>query len=182
MNKINTPEQILAANKANIETMMNLANSVFARVERLAALNLNTARAMMEDTVATTKTLMAMKNPQDVVGLQSSLAQPMIDRSMSYGRSVYEIMSEGQQEMSKLVEAQIAELNKNFSAALDQAAKTAPAGSETVFAAIKSVVAASNSAYENVSKAAKQMAETAEGNMTAATEATVKAVTGKKAA
>ena len=40
----------------------------------------------------------------------------------------------------------------------------------------KSAIAAANSAYDSVSKAAKQVAEIAEANVAAATNATVKAV------
>ncbi|MBL8452582.1 MAG: phasin family protein, partial [Zoogloea sp.] len=34
-----TPEQIVAANKANVETLLTLANTAFASAERIAALN-----------------------------------------------------------------------------------------------------------------------------------------------
>jgi adenine-specific DNA methylase len=89
---------------------------------------------------------------------------------------VYEIASQSQEEFSKLFEAQIAELNKNLATALDKAAKSAPAGSDVAVAAVKSAIAAANSAYDSVSKAAKQVAEIAEANVAAATNATVKAV------
>ena len=182
MNNIMTPEQFAAASKANVETLVSLANSSVARAERLAALNLNTARAVLEDSVASAKTLMAVKNPQELNGLQATLVQPIVDKAMAYSRSVYEIVSEGQQELVKLFETQIAELNKSFAAALDQASKSAPAGTESVFTAIKSAIAANNSAYENVSKTVKQLAETAESKLTEVTTKAVKAVSAKKAA
>ena len=182
MSKFATPEQFSAVAKANIETLIALANSNVARVERLSALNINTARAALEDGVAATKTLLAVKNPQDIAGLQASLAQPMMDKAVAYARSVYEIAAEAQQEVAKLFEAQVAELNKNVNSALEQAAKAAPAGSEPVFAAIKSSMEAANSLYDNASKAVKQASEVAEANIAAATEATVKAVSSKKAA
>lgn len=182
MTKFIAPEQFVAANKANVETVLKLANSAIARAERLAALNLNTARSVLEDSVANTKTLLAVKNPQDVATLQAALAQPAVEKSVAYARSVYEIVAEGQQEVAKLFEEQIAELNKTVAAALDQAAKSAPAGTEGLFAAVKSAIAAGNSAYDNISKAAKQMTDVAEANVASATEATVKAVSAKKAA
>ncbi len=181
MTKFATPEQFAAANKANIEAVLAQANAAFAKAERLAALNLNTARSVMEDGVANTKALMAVKDPQDLIKLQSSLAQPMVDKAVAYARSVYEIAAEGQEEVTKFVEGQIAEMNKLFAAAIDQAAKSAPAGSEPAFAAVKQAMAAANSAYDSMSKAAKEAAATAEANMTAATKTAVKAVSTKKA-
>lgn len=180
MTKFTTPEQIVAANKANIETLMTLVNSAVARAERLAALNLNTVRSVLEDGAVNAKSLMAVKNPQDLAGLQAELTQPIVEKAVAYARSVNEIVAEGQQEVAKLFETQVAELNKTFATALEQAAKSAPAGSEAAFAAVKSAMETANSAYENVSKTVKQLAQTAEGNLSAAAEATVKAVTGKK--
>ncbi len=181
MTKFATPEQFAAANKANIEAVLSQANAAFSKAERLAALNLNTARSVMEDGVANTKALMAVKDPQDLIKLQSTLAQPMVDKAVAYARSVYEIAAEGQNEVAKFVESQIAEMNKLFAAAIDQAAKSAPAGSEPAFAAVKQAMAAANSAYDSMSKAAKEAAATAEANMTAATNSAVKAVSAKKA-
>lgn len=182
MTQFIAPEQFVAASKANVETLTNLANSQVARAERLASLNLNTARAVVEDAVAGIKTVLAVKNPQELIDLQSSLAQPLVDKSVAYARSVYDIVSEGQQEIAKLIETQIAELNKAFNTAIEQAAKAAPAGSEGVFTAIKSAVAASNSAYDEFAKATKQLTAAAEANFAAANQATVKAISVKKAA
>ena len=75
-----------------------------------------------------------------------------------------------------MVEAQLTEANKNVAEALDKAAKSAPAGSDVAVAAVKQAIAAANSAYDSMTKAAKQVAEIAEANVTAATNATVKAV------
>lgn len=172
-----TPEQFAATNKANIETLLTLANSTFASAERFAALNLNTARSILEDSIANAKSLLGAKDVQELLSLQSALAQPLVEKAVAYNRSVYEIASQSQEEVSKLVEAQIAELNKNLAVALDKAAKSAPAGSDVAVAAVKSALAAANSAYDSVSKAAKQVAEIAEANVAAATNATVKAVT-----
>ncbi len=171
-----SPEQFAATNKANIESLLSLANSAFASAERLAALNLNTARTLLEDAMANTKTLLSAKDVQELVALQTAMAQPLVEKAVAYNRSVYEIASQSQEEASKLIEAQIADLNKALAAALDKAAKSAPAGSDVAVAAVKSAIAAANSAYDSVSKAAKQVAEIAEANVAAATSATVKAV------
>ena len=171
-----TPENFAAANKAGIETLLSFANAAFAGVERLAALNLNTARTLLEDSVANAKTTMAIKDLQDFVALQSNLAQPAVEKAVAYAKSVYQIAAQSQEEFSKLFEGQVAEINKAGAEALDKAAKSAPAGSDVAVAAVKSAIAAANSAYDSVTKAAKQVAEIAEANVAAATSATVKAV------
>ena len=104
MSNFVTPEQFAAANKTNIETLLTLANTAFASAERLAALNLNTARSLLEDGVANTKALLAAKDVQELVNLQVSLAQPIVEKAVAYARSVYEISSQSQEEMSKVFE------------------------------------------------------------------------------
>jgi phasin family protein len=176
MSNFVTPEQFAAANKANVETLLTLANTAFASAERLAALNLNTARALLEDGVANTKALLAVKDVQELVAMQASLAQPIVEKAVAYARSVYEIATQSQEELSKVFESQFSEINKNVATALDKAAKNAPAGSDVAVAAVKQAIAAANSAYDSMTKAAKQVAEIAEANVAAATSATVKAV------
>jgi phasin family protein len=176
MTTFTTPEQFAAANKASIETLQTLASNVFANVERLTALNLNTARSVLEDGVANTKALLAVKDVKDLTALQAALAQPLVEKAVSYARNVYAITSQSQEEASKLLEGQVAELNKGVASALDKAAKSAPAGSEAAVTAVKSALAAATSAYDSMTKAAKQVSELAEANVTAATDATVKAV------
>ncbi|HMM54148.1 MAG TPA: phasin family protein [Candidatus Desulfobacillus sp.] len=171
-----TPEQLASANKANIETLLTLANTAFASAERLAALNLNAAREVLEDGMNNTKALFGAKDLQEAISLQATLAQPTMEKAVAYSRSVYEISAQTQEEFSKLVEAQFAEMNKNVASTLDKAAKSAPAGSDVAVAAVKSAIAAANSAYDTMSKAARQVAEIAEANVAAATNATVKAV------
>lgn len=171
-----TPEQFTAANKANVEVLLSIANTSFASAERLAALNLNTARTLLDESISNTKSLLSAKDVQELMSLQSSLAQPLVEKIVAYNRSIYEIASQSQEEISKLFESQIAEVNKSLTSTLDKAAKSAPAGSDVAVAAVKSAIAAANSAYDSVSKAAKQVAEIAEANVAAATNATVKAV------
>jgi len=171
-----TPEQLAAATKANVDAMLNIANTTFASAERLFALNLNTARAVLEDSVSNAKAVMSSKDPQALMSLQVSLAQPMVEKAVAYSRNVWEIMTQTQEELSTVAEAQLSEINRRIAAALDKAAQSAPGGSDVAVTAVKSAIAAANSAYDNMNKAAKQVAEMAEANVAAATSATVKAV------
>ena len=179
MTKFNAPEQLVAAGKAQLDQLQSSAEAAIARSERLAALNLETARAVLAEGAANSKALLDAKDPQELIKLQSALAQPMVDKAVAYARGAYQIASEGQSEASKLFETQVAELNQSLASALEQAQKSAPAGSEPAFEAAKSMMAAANNAYDAMSKAAKQAAETAEASIAAATDAAVKAVGGK---
>jgi phasin family protein len=177
-----TPEQFAAANKAAVDAMLSLANTALANAERFAALNLNTARSMLEDGVANTKAILGAKDPQEAMAVQASLAQPNIEKAVAYSRSLSEITTQTKEDVAKLLEGQFGDFQKQVAGLLDQATKSAPAGSDVAVAAVKSAIAAATSAFDNMNKAAKQVADIAEANVTAATNATVKAVStvGKK--
>ena len=178
----NTPEQFAAANKASVDALLTLANTALASAERIAALNLNTARSMLEDGVANAKAMLGAKDAQEFFALQASLAQPGLEKAVAYTRSVYEITAQSKEEMSKLLEAQFAEFQKQTLALLEKATKNAPAGSEVAVSAVKSAIAAATSAFDSMNKAARQVADIAEANVAAATNATVKAVGATAAA
>src|SRR3954465_12938962 len=166
-----TPEQVSASGKAGVESLIGLANAQFAAYERLWALNLNATKTVFEDSVNYARAVLGAKDVQEVVNLSASAAQPAIEKALAYSRKVYEVSSQTQGELTKLVEAQAAEVNRNMSALLDKFAKNAPAGSDVAVMAVKSALAAANTAYDSFSKVAKQANEIAEANLTAAANA-----------
>jgi phasin family protein len=179
-----TPEQVVAANKANVEALIGLANTNFAAYEKLAALNFNATKAAFEDAVAHTKSLINARDAQEVFNLNVAAAQPALEKVIAYGRSVYDLATQTQGELTRFVESQAGEYNKNVVSALDKVTKNAPAGSDVAVAAVKSALAAANSAYDSMTKVAKQATEIAEANFNAASTAVTKElkVAGKKAA
>lgn len=177
-----TPEQFAAANKAGMEALFTVATAQFAAFERLSALNFNTTKAAFEDGVSQAKALLSVKDPQELVNLTAAAAQPSLEKAIAYSRNVYEVATQTQAEVSKLAETQAAELNKTIVTLLDKLSKNAPAGSDVAVAAVKSAMAAANSAYDSLNKVVKQATELAEANVNAATSRVVKEVSKKKAA
>ena len=178
---INT-EQFAAANKAAVDSLLSVANTALASAERIATLNLEATRSAIEESASNAKALMGAKDVQEALKIQAELAKPNVDKAVAYSKSVYEISTETQEQFTKMVEAQFGDFQKTIAGMLDQATKSAPAGSETAVAAVKSAFAAANSAFENMRKSAQQMTEMAQTNMAAATSATTKAAkkaTGK---
>lgn len=171
---INT-EQFAAANKAAVDSLLSVANTALASAERIANLNLETARAAFEDSAANTKALLGAKDVQEAISIQASLAQPNIDKAVAYGRSVAEISTQTQEELAKLVEAQFGDFQKSVAGMLEKAAKSAPAGSDVAVAAVQSAIAAATSAFDNMRKSAQQVTALAQNNIAAATSATAKA-------
>ena len=177
-----TPEQIQAAGKANVETMLSFAAMQFAAIEKFATLNANAVKTAFEDSLSNTRALVGAKDVQEFGTLQNTLATPAIEKAIAYSKSVYEVATETNAELSKMAEQRVAEWNENFSTLLDKAVKNAPAGSDVAVAAVKSMIAAANSAYDNMTKVAKQATEIAEANVNAASETVRGLAKAKKSA
>lgn len=171
-----TPDYFATSNKAAIDSMLSLANTALASAERIASLNLNTVRSVLDDGVSSAKALLEAKTPQEAAAIQADLAKPGVEKAVAYSRSVYEISAQAQEDLGKTLEAQYADFQKQVAALLEHATKSAPAGSDVAVTAIRSAIGAANSAFENLSKAAKQVKDITEANVAAATNATVKAV------
>ena len=165
-----TPEQFAAANKATVDSLLSVANTALASAERIAALNLNTARSALEDTASGVQTVLSAKDPQAALAAQKSLAQPAVDKAVAYGKSVFEITSQTQQELAKMVEAQFSDFQKSIAGMVEMAAKSAPAGSEGAVAAIQNAIAAANSAFGNMNAVTKQFTDAAQANIAAMTK------------
>jgi phasin family protein len=176
---VNT-EKFVAANKAAVDSLLSVANTALASAERIAALNLNTARAALEDTVSGVQAIAGAKSPQDIASVATALTQPAIEKATAYARSVYEITSQSQGELTKMIEAQFGDFQKTIAGLVEQAAKSAPAGSETALAAVQSAMAAATSAFGNMNAVAKQFAEQAQTNVAAATKAVTAAAKKSK--
>jgi phasin family protein len=170
-----TPEQIVAANKANIETLFGLTNKAFEGVEKLVELNLQVAKTALGEAAENTQALLAVKDAQELLALQTSLLQPSAEKAAAYSRHLYDIATATGAEVTKTAETQFSELQSKFMSAVDSAVKNAPAGTENAVTLVKSAITAANNAYESVHKAAKQAADIAEANFTAVTNTAVKA-------
>lgn len=158
------PEQLVALNKANLEIAMKFAGVAIQGAERMMELQLKAAKNAFTDSVESAKAIAGAKDLQELAALRDTLAQPTIEKATAYAKSVYDVTASTQAEFSKLVEEQVADFNKQVVTALDRMVKNAPAGSEVGIATLKSAIAAVNSAYDNLSKVAKQFAEVTHSN------------------
>jgi len=174
----------VVANKAAVDILLAVANTALASAERLAALNLEIARSDLEDAAYNAKALLGAKGLKEAVVIQTSLAQSGVEKTAAYGKYVYEIFAQMQEQLSKMVEDQFHHFQMNVVSMMEKDAKSVPAGSEVAVAAVRSAITAASSTFDNMRKAALQVSDLAQNNIAAATTATVKSAkkaTGKSA-
>jgi phasin family protein len=178
------PEKLIALNKSNVEAAVSIANIWLDGAERLTEVQFSAAKAAVADAAKNAKILASVKDAQGLTGLQSDLVAPSVEKLVTFSRSVYEIAAQTQSELAQVVEERVTEFNKGVIATLEQVAKSAPTGvgADAAVAAMKSAVAAASSAYDTMSKAAKQVADITDANVTAITSKAVAAQKKSKAA
>ncbi len=169
------PQQVLNSQKAAIDSLVAFQGTVFTGFEKLVDLNLKVIKATLDEVSQTSQKVTSVKDAQDAAALTQSLVQPGAEKAMAYSKHVYDIVSAVQAELSKLSESHVAEGQKHVNDAIEQFTKNAPAGSESAVAMLKSSLAQATSAYDSMTKAAKQAAEVAEKNLSAAANASFKA-------
>ncbi len=170
-----TVEQVLASQKANIETLLGLTSKAFEGVEKIVELNLTASKAALAESSEHAKALLSVKDAQELMALQTAMFQPLAEKTAAYSRHLYDIASGSTSEFSKTVENQAADAQKKFMGLVDNAAKNAPAGSEAAVAVMKNAVAAANNALESVQKAVKQATDVAQSNFNAVAASAVDA-------
>ncbi len=170
-----TAEQVMASHKANVETLFGLTTKAFEGVEKLVELNVTASRAALEEVSNHTKSVLSVKDAQELLALQAGLLQPLAEKTAAYSRHLYDIATGTSSEFTKAFEGQAAEAQAKFMGAVDNVAKNAPAGSEAAVAVMKGAVAAANNAFESVQKAVKQASDVAEANFNAAASTAVNA-------
>ena len=170
-----TVEQIVSAQKSNVETLFGLTGKAFEGIEKLIELNMQVAKTAMGEAAATTQAVLSVKDAQELMTLQTSLLQPAAEKAAAYSRHLYDIAASTGAEVTKVAEATAADAQTKFMSVVDSAVKNAPAGTENAVALVKSAVAAANNAFEGVQKAVKQATDVAEANFQAVSAQATKA-------
>ncbi len=170
-----SPDKIAASSKSGVEAILGFAQTQFEALEKIAQLNIESAKEAMVDGAEHVKTLLDAKDPQDLMKLNAAYAQPSLAKAVSYSKSVYDVATSTQAHVTKMIESQAAEMNRTMVSMLDTIAKNSPAGGEAAMGAVKTAMAAMNTAYDSLTRVAKQAAEVVDVNFANAATAAKKA-------
>jgi phasin family protein len=158
-------EQLPALQAANLDPLFGLTNKTLAGLQKLVELNLQTMNATLAETQDNIQKAFAAKDLQELLALQASLLQPATEKAQAYGRQLVEITSTTRAEFAKVAEAQYEANKRKMQELIDNATKSAPAGSEAAVTAWQSAVSAATSLCDTMQQTAKQAIEVAESNM-----------------
>jgi phasin family protein len=163
-----TPEQIAAAQKANLETLSGLTNQALKSIEKLVELNMHIAKQSLGDSMSSAKKALEIKDVQQLLAHQAEAVQPMAEKIMAYSRHLYELAHETQASFTKSAEQEFQAGQKKITALVEDWTKNAPAGSDAAVNAMKQAIASANNVFETSQKAVKHAVEVAQTNLSTA--------------
>jgi len=178
----NPTEQFAEINKTNVAQATKFAALSLENAEKFVKFNLGAAKTVFAQSVEGAQAVASVKDVQDLIELRTKLAETGVQAAVGYSRHLYELATEAQAEYSALAEESFGVYSKGFSAWVDNASKSAPAGSDAAVNAFKSTIAATTAAFDQFQKASKQVASIADANVRAATAQATKVAKGKRGA
>lgn len=159
-------DQLSAAARNNLDSQLALNAILFSKtfenIEKLVDLNLNVAKASLEESRACMTQFAAAKDPHEFFSLASAQAQPTTDKAFAYAHHVVNIASAAQADLTKAAHAKFAEMSNTVTELVDDASKNAPAGSENIVAMLKSTIVNTNAGFEKLSKTAQHTVDAME--------------------
>jgi phasin family protein len=171
-----TPEQIVAAQKANLETLSGLTKQALQSIEKLVELNLYIAKQSLSDSMNSAKKALEIKDIQQLLAHQAEAVQPMAEKMMAYSRHLYELAHETQNSFTQSAEKEFQLGQKKMNSLVQEWTTYAPAGSDDATQAMKQAIATANNVFETSQKAVKHAVEVAQTNLNSGTEAALKTV------
>jgi len=154
------PEQFANATKAlfefQLETFNTLTSKAVQGVEQVVALNLATAKAQMEEQLATGKELSQSSDPKAAMSLAAAKVQPGVAGAAAYNEQLGAIIAEIREEFSRAADAHMTEAKSTLSALIYDVTKNVRPGSENAVQIVKTAIDNASAGYEQVTKATKQ--------------------------
>lgn len=175
-------ESIVAAQRALLETAHNVGLKSIEGAAKLFELNLQAVRATIGETTEQFKSLLEADAAARLTDKSlTALPQASGEKLASYTKQAYDIVAATNGEIAELLQKHVEDTQELAVAAFDNAAKNAPAGSESLFAAARTSFGAARSAYTQAVSASKKLTEMAEQNVATVAKAGARVASVKPA-
>lgn len=169
-----TPEQIVTAQKANLETLSGLTKQALQSIEKLVELNLYIAKQSLSDSMDSAKKALEVKDIQQLLAHQAEAVRPIVEKIMAYSRHLNELAHETQNSFTQSAEKEFQAGQRKMNSLVQDWTKYAPAGSDDAAQAMKQAIATANNVFETSQKAVNHAVEVAQNNLSGATNTVLK--------
>ncbi len=168
------PEQFASATKALFEFQLMTFNALTSKavqgVEQVVALNVNTAKSGLADSVAAGKEISQAKDPHAALSAAAAQVKPGVAGVAAYNQQLGDIIKDIQAEFTRAAETHMAEAKSNLSALIYDVTKNVRPGSENAVAIVKTAIDNAFNGYEQVTKATQQAVQAVEAQIAKAVQ------------
>lgn len=154
-----TPEDLMKMQSEMASAASAAAMKTLEGFRKLTEVNMQAARASLEQSADQINALLAAKDVNTLTSLVTSFAQPSADKFTNYARAVYAVTSETNADLAKMVQDQVARVNAQLAASIEDLARNAPSGSEGAVAFIRQALSTANASYDQFNDQMKKMVE-----------------------
>ncbi len=154
-------EQFSELQRKNMETGIKLAKISIDSSQRIVALQVEVAKQLLQDSIENAKALVAVKDPQQAVTLQTRFAQETTKKMMEIAHEIAEISSASRAEFSHLLTEQLASGSKEMVAAFQSLFTAFPGQDSNVMDAMKQAMTTATGAFEQFAQASSVFTKTA---------------------
>lgn len=167
-------EQFTEATLQSIESASSLVQASIESLEKLTKLTLGSSKEFLKSVSNSSKQITGTTNPKEIIDQVNKFTSTAIENSVANCHEVYEVLSEAQAKVAKVVESQVKAAKDNMNDAVESISKLVQ--SNPASESIKNFVDSTNHAVETMTKLATQAQEFASNNFKSATEASMNAV------
>jgi phasin family protein len=157
--------------QAAVDSATRAAKISMDSAERTLNVQIEYAKGALRQATINARAVSQVKDVQELLAFRTRVAENALENLIGYSRSLYEIASEAQGEYTRLAEQRMARFQQAVTEGVEQAARSAPGGSDVAVAAVKSQLAAATAAFDTFTKAAKNLASYADAGVTAPRQA-----------
>jgi phasin family protein len=167
-----TTEELKQAQSEAMKSMGAAAQTALAGFQKLATLNLESAKASIDTASDQVRALLAAQDVKAVTDLVTSFTKPGAEKFVAYARAVYASTSETSTGLAEAVRAQVEKGNQQLVAQVQELAKNAPGGAEGAVSFVKEAMTVASSTYDQLHAATRRFVDAGAASVSAAAEKT----------
>ncbi|BFG80009.1 hypothetical protein PTKU46_80430 [Paraburkholderia terrae] len=152
-------EQIAATQKAYLDNLFSLTNGIVKGIDKLARLNMEATRSTLAGQLDRTQKALAVREPQEWLRLQDSLAAPTAEKVQARNHQLFEIAASIHVDFMRFTQAQWEAYGHGVRTLAEDIAKTTPVGSGSAVGALNSTFTATRKLYETLQETGRQAVE-----------------------
>lgn len=173
-------EKVVSAHKVQLTALHEMTGKALDVVEKIAQLNVDAARAHLEDHDGHVQTLFSAKDLKSLAKLNEEVLQKIAEKTTSYNQDLFKLATGLGNEFGELVQEQMKSAQQEFFSAIEATMNALPENAAPVKDAIKSAMVQAADAMNSVQKVVKQTQDTGSAQLTNMVESASKTTKARR--